>query len=252
MIYLLAFFFGSIVGSFLNVCIYRLPKKQSVISPSSRCPHCGEPIKFYDNIPIISYLFLRGKCRHCKAEISFRYPVVEILTGLLSLGLLVKYGLTFQYWLLFLFIALLIIITFVDLDYQLIPDIISLPGIFLGFGASFLLPGMSWSESLAGLFAGGGFLFLVAVGYKMLTGREGMGGGDIKLLAMVGAWCGWKALPFIIFSSSLIGVITGLGSGIVKKQGLRSRIPFGPFISLASIIYLFFGPLLIHWYLNLS
>ncbi|UCF73756.1 MAG: prepilin peptidase [Deltaproteobacteria bacterium] len=251
MIFLFVFLLGSILGSFLNVCIYRLPKKESILSPPSHCPHCGEPIRFYDNIPILSYLLLGGKCRHCKEHISLRYPVVEGLSGLLSLALFIKYSLTAQFLLLLLFAAALIIITFIDLDYQIIPDIISIPGIFLGIGASFFIPIMSWFESLFGILIGGGFLLLVAIGYKWLTGREGMGGGDIKLLAMVGAWLGWKAIPFILFSSSLIGVLIGGGTGLMKKRGLRSRIPFGPFLSISSIIYIFFGPEIISWYIAL-
>ncbi len=251
MIFLFVFLLGSILGSFLNVCIYRLPKKESILSPPSHCPHCGEPIRFYDNIPILSYLLLGGKCRHCKEHISLRYPVVEGLSGLLSLALFIKYSLTAQFLLLLLFAAALIIITFIDLDYQIIPDIISIPGIFLGIGASFFIPIMSWFESLFGILIGGGFLLLVAIGYKWLTGREGMGGGDIKLIAMVGAWLGWKAIPFILFSSSLIGVLIGGGTGLMKKRGLRSRIPFGPFLSISSIIYIFFGPEIISWYIAL-
>jgi leader peptidase (prepilin peptidase)/N-methyltransferase len=161
-----------------------------------------------------------------------------------------KYGLTVQSLLLFLFSAALIIITFIDLDYQIIPDSISIPGIFFGIGASFFIPLVSWIESVFGILIGGGFLFLVAIGYKWLTGREGMGGGDVKLLAMVGAWLGWKAIPFILFSSSLIGVLVGGGSGLIKKRGLRAKIPFGPFLSLSSIIYIFFGPELINWYIT--
>jgi len=251
MIFLFVFFLGAILGSFLNVCIYRLPKRESILSPSSYCHHCGKPIKFYDNIPILSYLILRGKCRHCKVHISFRYLVVEGLSGLISSALFIRYGLTAQSLLFLLFAAALIIITFIDLDYQIIPDIISIPGIFLGIGASFFIPLISLLESLLGILIGGGFLLLVAIGYKWLTGREGMGGGDIKLLAMVGAWLGWKAIPFILFSSSLIGVLIGGGSMLINKQGLRHKIPFGPFLSIASIIYIFFGPELIKWYISL-
>ena len=252
MIFIFVFFLGAVLGSFLNVCIYRLPKKESIISPPSHCPHCGEPIRYYDNIPIASYLLLRGRCRYCKAHISFRYPVVEGLSGLLSLALFIKYGLTLQSLLLLLFSAALIIITFIDLDYQIIPDTISIPGIFFGIGASLFMPRMSWLESLFGILIGGGFLLLVAEGYKWLTGREGMGGGDVKLLAMVGAWLGWKAIPFILFSSSLIGVLIGGSSGLINKTGLRSKIPFGPFLSLSSILYIFFGPELINWYITYS
>ena len=250
MILTVIFIFGAIIGSFLNVCIYRLPKRESIISPSSQCIHCGEPIKFYDNIPIVSYVLLGGKCRHCKKHISVRYPVVEGLSGLLCLALYIKYGLTLEFLLFFFFGASLLIITFIDIDYQLIPDIISIPGLFFGIGASFLIQQMSWVESLVGILVGGGFLFIVAIGYKWLTGRDGMGGGDIKLLAMAGAWLGWKAVPFILFSSSLIGAFIGGIGLVINKKGLKYKIPFGPFLSLASIMYIFFGPELIQWYIT--
>ena len=251
MISLFAFFLGAIIGSFLNVCIYRLPKKASIVTPGSHCPHCGKKIRFYDNIPIVSYLILMGKCRHCKGPISLRYPVVEGLFGLLTLALFLRHGPTVPFILLLVFTAALIIITFIDLDYQIIPDSLSIPGIFVGIAASFFIPLLSWPESLVGVLVGGGFLFLVAVGYKWVTGREGMGGGDVKLLAMLGAWLGWKAIPFILFSSSLIGVFIGGGISLLQKTGLKSKIPFGPFLALSAIIYIFFGPELIHWYLHL-
>jgi len=251
MIYLFVFFFGAILGSFLNVCIYRLPKGQSILSPPSHCPHCGNSIKFYDNIPIFSYFILAGKCRKCKKPISFRYPVVEGLSGLLSVALFMKYGPTVQFLLFLSFTSLLLIITFIDFDYQIIPDVISIPGIFFGIGASFFMPLMSWFESLIGILSGGGLLLIVAMGYKWFTGREGMGGGDVKLLAMVGAWLGWRAIPFILLSSSMIGVIIGGAAGLITQKGLKYKIPFGPFLSLASIIYIFFGRELIAWYLAL-
>lgn len=251
MISLFAFFLGAIIGSFLNVCIYRLPKKASIVTPGSHCPHCGKKIRFYDNIPIVSYLILMGKCRHCKGPISLRYPVVEGLFGLLTLALFLRHGPTVPFILLLVFTAALIIITFIDLDYQIIPDSLSIPGIFVGIAASFFIPLLSWPESVVGVLVGGGFLFLVAVGYKWVTGREGMGGGDVKLLAMLGAWLGWKAIPFILFSSSLIGVFIGGGISLLQKTGLKSKIPFGPFLALSAIIYIFFGPELIHWYLHL-
>jgi leader peptidase (prepilin peptidase)/N-methyltransferase len=250
MIYLLVFLFGAILGSFINVCIYRLPKEQSILYPPSHCPHCGNSIRFYDNIPIVSYFILAGKCRRCKEPISFRYPVVEGLSGLLSVALFLKYGITVQFFLFLAFTSSLLIITFIDFDYQIIPDIISIPGIFFGIGASFFIPLTSWVESLIGILSGGGLLLLVAIGYKWLTGREGMGGGDVKLLAMIGAWLGWKAIPFVLLSSSMIGVIIGGGAGLIARKGFKSKIPFGPFLSLASIIYIFFGQELITWYLG--
>jgi len=231
------------------VCIVRLPRGESLIRPPSHCPHCNEPIKFYDNIPIISYMILRGKCRSCKNRISLRYPVVEALTGLMAVALFMKYGPTVQFLLLLLFSSALLIITFIDLAHQIIPDAISIPGIPCGLGASLLIPTVSWQESLLGILVGGGLLLFIAFGYKWITGRDGMGGGDIKLLAMMGAWLGWKAIPFIILASSLIGFLVGGGSGLLLKKGLRAKIPFGPFLAIASLIYIFFGPEIIRWYI---
>lgn len=249
MILFFAFSLGAVIGSFLNVCIARLPKQESIISPPSHCPHCKKPIQFYDNIPVISYILLAGKCRHCKNRISLRYPVVEGLTGLMTVALFMRYGPTVQFLLLLLFSAALIVITFIDLTHQIIPDAISIPGIPCGIGASILIPTISWLDSLLGIFVGGGLLLLIAVGYKWITGRDGMGGGDIKLLAMMGAWLGWKAIPFILLASSLIGLLVGGGSILLLKTGLRTKIPFGPFLSISSLIYIFLGPEVIRWYI---
>jgi leader peptidase (prepilin peptidase)/N-methyltransferase len=251
MIIVTIFLFGAILGSFLNVCIYRLPRSESILSPPSHCPNCGEPVKFYDNIPIVSYVILMGKCRRCKQYISIRYPLVEGLSGLLCIALFLRYGLTLNFLLLLPLVLALIIITFIDLDYQIIPNVISIPGIPIGIGASFISPLISWTESVYGMLIGGCFLLAVGQIYKWVTKKEGMGFGDVKLLAMIGAWLGWKAIPFILFSSSLIGTLIGGGSLLLSKKGLRSRIPFGPFISLATIIYIFFGQELIHWYIGL-
>jgi leader peptidase (prepilin peptidase)/N-methyltransferase len=249
MILFFVFVLGAVIGSFLNVCIVRLPRGESLIRPPSHCPNCNEPIRFYDNIPIISYIILRGKCRYCKNRISLQYPVVEVLTGLLAIALFMKYGPSVQFLLLFLFSSALLIITFIDLTHQIIPDAISIPGIPCGIGASLLMPMVSWQESLLGILAGGGLLLFIAVGYKWITGREGMGGGDIKLLAMMGAWLGWKAIPFIILASSLIGIVVGGGAGLLLKKSLRAKIPFGPFLAIASLIYIFFGPEILRWYI---
>jgi leader peptidase (prepilin peptidase)/N-methyltransferase len=249
MILFFVFVLGAVIGSFLNVCIVRLPRGESLIRPPSHCPRCNKPIRFYDNIPIVSYMLLRGKCRYCNNPISLQYPVVEALTGLLAIALFMKYGPSMQFLLLFLFSSALLIITFIDLAHQIIPDAISIPGIPCGIGASLLVPMVSWQESLLGILAGGGLLLFIAVGYKWITGREGMGGGDIKLLAMMGAWLGWKAIPFIILASSLIGIVVGGGTGLLLKKGLRAKIPFGPFLAIASLIYIFFGPEIIRWYI---
>lgn len=242
---------GLALGSFLNVCIYRIPRKKSIINPGSACPNCEERIKFYDNIPLASYLILMGKCRHCGHPISWHYPAVESLTGLLSLALFIRYGFGYQYVLLLLFTSGLLAISFIDLHHQIIPDVLSLPGIVLGFAASLILPHLSWLDSVIGIIAGGGSLYLVAVIYQRLTGKEGMGGGDVKLLAMIGAWMGWRSLPLIVLMSSLTGAIIGTLFLLLAGKGFRARIPFGPFLSLGALLYLFLGARLQHWYLGL-
>jgi leader peptidase (prepilin peptidase) / N-methyltransferase len=249
---LFVFLLGCCVGSFLNVCIYRLPQDLSIVAPRSYCPQCRAPIHGYDNIPLLSYLLLRGKCRNCGAKISWRYPLVEALSGAFAVALFVKCGFGVNFFSYSAFTAALLVITFIDLDHRIIPDLISLPGIGIGFLLSFFEPSLSVKDSLIGLVAGGGSLYLVAVAYEALTKREGMGGGDVKLLAMIGAWLGWKAVLFTIFFASLSGTIIGGGAMLAQKQGRHSAIPFGPFLAFGALAYLFFGPQLIDWYLNLG
>lgn len=243
--------FGLILGSFVNVCIYRIPLKKSIVFPPSSCPSCGERIKFYDNIPLISYVFLLGKCRHCRTPLAWHYPFVETVTGLLSVALFIKYGPSYQYFLYLLFSASLVAISLIDLQHQIIPDVISLPGIIAGLAASFLPGDISFLDSLIGAIAGGGSLYLVAVVYERITGKDGMGGGDIKLLAMIGAWLGWKSLHFIILTSSLAGVVVGVPCLLLTGKGLRVRIPFGPFLALGALLCLFFGDDIMNWYFHL-
>ncbi len=249
---LFVFLLGCCVGSFLNVCIYRLPQDLSIVAPRSCCPQCRAPIHGYDNIPLVSYLLLRGKCRNCGTQISWRYPLVEALSGGFAVALFVKCGFGFGFFSYSAFTAALLVITFIDLDHRIIPDLISLPGIGIGFLLSFFEPSLSVKDSLIGLVAGGGSLYLVAVAYEALTKREGMGGGDVKLLAMIGAWLGWKAVLFTIFFASLSGTIIGGGAMLAQKQGRHSAIPFGPFLAFGALAYLFFGPQLIDWYLSLG
>lgn len=239
---LFSLLFGLILGSFLNVCIHRIPRKESLVRPPSACPQCNAKIRYYDNIPLIGYVVLRGKCRFCKKPIPVRYPIVELLTGLLSMSLFVKYGLTPHYFLLFFFTASLVIVTFIDLHHQIIPDVISIPGILVGLAAVslFKLNGLSWKDSLIGMIIGGGSLFLIGVTYEWLKKKEGMGMGDVKLLAMIGAWMGYMALPYIILISSLTGIIIGGGSLLLTKKDFGNRIPFGPFLVLGTLITLFF------------
>jgi leader peptidase (prepilin peptidase)/N-methyltransferase len=245
------FVFGAVVGSFLNVCIYRLPIKKSLVFPASHCPKCGYKIPPYDNLPLLSYLLLGGRCRSCKVRISPQYPVVELVNGLLTLFLFMKFGFSLTFLVLFIFCSALVVTTFVDLEHRIIPDVISLPGIVVGFASSFFLRWLGWQDSLIGILAGGGSLLLVAYGYQLVTRKEGMGGGDIKLLAMMGAFLGWRAVPFIIFASSLVGSVVGIALMLAQKKDSKLAIPFGPFLAFGAILYIFFGKQIIIWYLNL-
>ena len=247
----LAFIFGACIGSFLNVCIYRIPAALSIVHPGSSCPRCKAMIPFYDNIPILSYLLLRGKCRNCGAPIAIRYPFVELLGGLFALACALSFGPTLHGLVVFAFIATLTVVTFIDLDHRIIPDTISLPGIPIFFLAALAIPSITWQASAIGIVAGGGSLFAVAWGYQLMTGREGMGGGDIKLLAMIGAMVGWQGILFTLFAASAIGTIVGLLAMVRSGKGMRLAIPFGPFLAMGAVIYLFFGKALIFWYFNM-
>ncbi|HET6460272.1 MAG TPA: prepilin peptidase, partial [Syntrophales bacterium] len=232
---------GAAIGSFLNVVIYRIPEGQSIIFPSSCCPKCSCSIRFYDNIPIISYLVLRGRCRDCHEKISLRYPLVEAVTALLSMFLFWKFGLSIKYLFSFIFTCALIVITFIDLDHQIIPDVITLPGIPLFFLMAIFFMGIPILEAFLGILIGGGCLFAIAFLYEIITKREGMGGGDIKLLAMLGAFLGWKSLFFILFVSSLLGAVVGISLMIAQGKDMKYAVPFGPFLSIAAVAYLFVG-----------
>ena len=245
-----AFIFGTLIGSFLNVCIYRLPISKSIVHPRSMCPSCQNTIRFYDNIPILSYLWLGGRCRYCKTPISIRYLLVELMGGLFCLSVFLKYGLTFPAMVYYVFIATLIVITFIDIDHRIIPDYLSLPGIPIFFLASLALPSLTYWDALIGILVGGGSLFLVAWTYHLITKKEGMGGGDIKLLAMIGALIGWKGVLFTIFISSAAGALSGMTIMLLTRQSMKLAVPFGPFLAIGAIAYIFFGPQLIYWYFN--
>lgn len=249
-----AFCFGAIVGSFLNVVILRLPKDdESIVFPASHCTSCMADLHWYENIPILSYLVLRGKCGHCKAAISFQYPLVELIMGLLAAAVVQRFGLTITSAGYFLFCAALLVIIWIDVHHQIIPDVISLPGILIGLLFSLVSPELHWKDSLIGVLTGGGILYAIALLYFLWRKVDGMGGGDIKLLAMIGAFLGWQSLPFVIFASSLSGSMIGLLAMIKQKKGGQTRIPFGPFLSIAALAYLFFQDkifLLYQLYLN--
>ncbi len=233
---------GAAIGSFLNVCILRLPEEgQSIVRPASRCPRCGHAIRWYDNVPILSYLVLRGACRDCGGKISPQYPLIEALTALLAFLLFRKYGLGWAYLSSFLFACALVVITFIDLRHQIIPHTVTLPGIPLFMAAAVLFMGCRFVDVFLGAMIGAATLYFVAVYYEALTGREGMGGGDVNLLAMIGAFFGWKSLLFVVLASSLLGALVGVAVMVAKGKDMKYAIPFGPFLCIAAGVYLFFG-----------
>lgn len=247
----LFFIFGALWGSFSNVVIYRLPKKESVVTPRSRCPQCSKPIVWYDNIPILSWLILRGRCRKCGAPISWRYPLVELLTAVAFALIFMKYGyqwVTLEY---LIFAWALIVVSFIDLDLMILPDVFTLSGIVIGLTGAALNPERSFYSALAGVLMGGGFLWLIAYIYLVMRKEEGMGGGDIKLLAWIGAVLGWTSIPFVILVSSILGSVVGLILAYRSKAGLKSVIPFGPYLALAAMIFLLGGERLGLWYIGL-
>ncbi len=241
--------FGLVIGSFLNVCIYRIPRGESIIRPGSHCPFCLKPIKPYDNIPLLSYFFLGGRCRYCKARISPRYPLVEITSAIFALAVLYRFGPGLRFIVYYTFISALLVITFIDIDHKMIPNTITIGGIIAGLALNPLLP-VTLKESLLGLILGSGTLLMVIYGYFFITGRQGMGGGDVKLLGMIGVFTGWHGVVFTLLISSLIGSITGIVWIMLTNKGMKAAIPFGPFLSLGAVIYMFWGQYLINAYMG--
>jgi leader peptidase (prepilin peptidase)/N-methyltransferase len=215
------------------------------------CPSCQAKIPFYDNVPVTSYIWLRGRCRHCGTAISLRYPLVELVSGLFAVAVFARYGLSWESLFVYVLVAALLVITFIDIDHQIIPDVITYPGIVVGFIMSLAVGHITYKESMIGIILGGGVLLSVAWGYYLVTKREGMGGGDIKLLAMIGAFLGWKGVIFTIFVGSAIGAAVGGVLSLRTKAGRRQPIPFGPFLSLGALLFLFFGPRIIGLYVQI-
>ncbi|MFV8256161.1 prepilin peptidase [Bdellovibrio bacteriovorus] len=249
--YVLFFVLGAIFGSFGNVVIYRLPREESVVKPRSYCYSCKTQIKWYDNIPILSWFILRGKCRKCQAKFSFRYPLVEIIMAVLFALSYHYAGLTWTLLEYLIFIFGLVVCTFIDLDHMILPDEFTLSGIVIGLIGAALNPQREFLDALFGVLMGGGFLWGMAYVYYMFTKNEGMGGGDIKLLAWIGAIVGWKAIPFVIMTSAIVGSVIGLIAARKQKAGLKTVIPFGPYLALGAVIYLFGGEAIALWYLGL-
>jgi leader peptidase (prepilin peptidase) / N-methyltransferase len=266
-VFALVLLVGLAVGSFLNVCIHRLPADQSVVWPGSRCPACAAPIAWYDNLPVLSWLRLGGRCRACRAPISARYPLVELLTAGLAVLSVARFGLTPWAGVAFAFACALVVVSTIDLDHGIIPDVISLPGILVGLALSALVPGgVGLWDAFAGALLGGGLLWAVAAVYQRAAGIEGLGLGDVKLLAMIGAFLGWQSLPAVLLVASFTGSIGGLaliasrrgrtracrvlrvlGPGALARHLRRTPLPFGPFLALGALAALYVPALALPW-----
>jgi leader peptidase (prepilin peptidase) / N-methyltransferase len=269
MIFVVVLLFGLIVGSFLNVCIARLPREQSIISPPSHCPRCQTPIRWYDNVPLISFLALRGKCRKCGLPISWRYPLVELLNGLLYLWAFAEFGLAGEAAMAMALCSALLVITFIDLDHQIIPDVITLPGMVIGllaaplfmspleppmvFGLGRFLPSAGayitgFVNSLVGLVLGAAPLFVIGWFWEKFRKVEAMGGGDVKYMGMVGSFLGWKGALLTIMLGALTGSLVGVTLIALKKHQADKVIPFGPYLAFGTLCTLFYGADIIDWY----
>ena len=242
---------GLCFGSLANVIILRLPEGKSVVFPRSRCPRCKKTIAWYDNIPVFSWIFLKAKCRHCKDSISYRYPLIELLTACLFVAVYFKSGMSWFTLEMLIFVYGLIVVSFIDFDHMILPDSFTLSGIVMGLLGAFLNPDRQFLSALLGVIFGGGFLWLTAYVYWLLKKQEGLGGGDIKLLAWIGAILGWKALPFIILLSSFVGATVGIIFLSLKNSSLKSHIPFGPYLVLGALTSFFFGESLTHAYFSI-
>ena len=244
--------FGLVIGSFLNVVIYRLPHKIAFGFSRSACPQCGGTIRIWDNIPLLSYLILRGKCRDCRARIPLRYPVVEALNGGLYAGLYLLLGPGWELAMTCLISSALLVIVFIDLDHMIIPDAITLPGLAVGLAYSLTPAGIGIVPSLTGALVGGGGLYAVAYLGELIFRKESMGGGDIKMAAMLGAFVGWQKVILIFMGSAVVGLLVSLAVLPFSAKFRRSRmIPFGPFLAVAGLVALLYGDRLIAGYLAL-
>ncbi|MEP6919237.1 MAG: prepilin peptidase, partial [Acidobacteriota bacterium] len=240
---------GLAIGSFLNVCIHRIPREQSLSHPPSRCPSCGYSLRWFDNLPVVSYAAIGGRCRKCRVRISPRYPAVELATA----ALFVIHGLNFGWTPLLavrlLFACAMVVLFAIDLEHHLLPDVITLPGIAVGLAASTLLP-PGIRDSLIGALAGGGVLWLVGEAYYRYSGQEGMGGGDVKMLAMIGAFLGWKLALLTLVLSSFAGSFVGLFVVLLKRGGMKYALPYGTFLALGALAASLAGDLILGWYLS--
>ena len=255
MLFVSALLLGAIVGSFLNVCILRLPKGESIVSPPSHCPSCQTPIAWFENIPVFSFLFLKARCRHCHEKISWQYAIIEILTAVIFLIFAKQFGLTAQGIFYLLMTLALLVVSVIDMRYQIIPDEISLPGIVVGLLASTIFPEIQmeniwfWGllKSVIGILVGGGFLYLAGTVAEKILKKEAMGGGDVKLLAMIGAFLGLPGVLWTCFVSSVVGIVAGV---YLRLKNGQERIPYGPYLAVAAVMYLFFFDKTVSWYMR--
>jgi leader peptidase (prepilin peptidase)/N-methyltransferase len=241
--------FGACVGSFLNVCIYRLPRGESLVWPGSRCTSCGRALSWLDNLPVLSWTFLGGRCRTCRALVSPMYPIVEAITALAFVGGYLLYGLTPLGLVRVAFACALIVLFVTDLQHKILPNAITLPGIVIGFACSFFLP-PGWRDSLIGILVGGGALFAVAEGYYRIRGQEGLGMGDVKLLAMIGAFLGWKLVLLTLMVASLSGSIIGVALLASRRGDMKYALPFGTFLAIGAVVSAAWGMPVVDWYLG--
>jgi len=253
---LIVFVVGACVGSFLNVCITRIPKKESIVFPASHCRNCLAPIAFFDNIPLLSFLLLKGRCRACGMPIPLRYEFVELVTAILALTLFLRFGSSWLFFVYAIFVGGLVVVSFVDLEEGIVPDIVSLPGTVLGL----TLSGLAWLlsidefpsplNSLLGALLGGGMFWVVAFVYEWFRGREGLGFGDVKLMAMIGAFLGWSGVPITLFVGAGLGSLWGIGLMLVRGVDTKHALPFAPFLCTGAFVNLIWGTHLAAWYLT--
>ena len=248
--FFLAFFAGGLfVGSFLNVCIHRIPLRESIAWPGSHCTTCNRQLSWYENVPLASWVVLGGRCRTCGQGISVRYPVVELVTGLVFAGGVLVYGVTPLLAVRLAFACALIVLFAIDLQHQILPNVITLPGIVAGFAASLFLP-PGWLSSAIGIVAGGGSLLAIAESYRRIRGQDGLGMGDVKMLAMIGAFLGWPLMILTLILASFAGSIVGVALIASKRGGLQAALPFGTFLALGALVSAVAGGPILSWYLS--
>lgn len=248
---LFAFFFGLVWGSFTNVVIHRLPLRESVVSPRSRCPGCKNPVASYDNIPVLSYIALRGRCRHCAASISIRYPAIELAVGAASVMSFLRHGPSLEYGVEFAFVTAMVALIFIDFDHQILPDVITLSGLVLGLALAWPREAIDVADALKGAALGGGLLFGVSEVYFRLKKVEGMGFGDVKMMAMIGAFVGWKGVLLTLFLGSFVGSVVGVAVIAMSGGDMKTKLPFGTFLGMGAIATIYVGPPVIAWYASL-